>query len=409
MKRLPLIMLTILTVAMLTACGAPAHVTELESRIVALETQLSELETTIQMLQSQLEDREATITDLKAQVVELEGLLKDVSELEDQVTSLETQLTEKDTTIQGLRRQVAEKEVSITDLETQVTGKAEVISALEERVAELERQLEEATTPSELPPVVDPKPVLPEMTVHFIDVGQGDAILLDVGEIEVLIDGGGKSPGVVVYLREHVDGPLEVMVATHPHADHIGGLIAVLDAFEAEEIWLNGDPHTTKTFHEFMRQVDAEGASVSEAERGDWIEAGILTLLVLHPTKPLFDDINENSIVLRLSYGDIDFLFTGDAEGKAETSILDFVAELQAEIFKVGHHGSKTSSSAAFLDQVQPEVAIYMAGSGNRYGHPHAETISALEGIGAEIYGTDINGTILIITDGISYIVQTEK
>lgn len=250
---------------------------------------------------------------------------------------------------------------------------------------------------------------MPELTVHFIDVGQGDAILLDVGETEVLIDGGGKSPGVVIYLREYVDGPLEVMVATHPHADHIGGLIAVLDAFEVEEIWLNGDTSTSKTFQQFMSRVNAEGASVHEAGRGDSIEVDVLTFLVLHRVRPLFDDINNNSIVLRLSYGNIDFLFTGDAEMEAEASILAFGPELQSEILKVGHHGSKTSSSKAFLAEVQPEMAIHMAGTGNRYGHPHAETISALEGIGAEIYGTDMNGTILIITDGTIYAVQTEK
>ena len=258
-------------------------------------------------------------------------------------------------------------------------------------------------------PTSEPESDLLPLNVYFFDVGQGDAILIDHGTYEVLIDGGDKASGIVNYLGPYLDGSLEVVVATHPHADHIGGLIAVLDAFEVEEIWLNGDTSTTKTFQQFMSRVDAEGASVYEAERGDWIEVGVLTLLVLHPIKPLFDDINENSIVLRLSYGDIDFLFTGDAERKAETSILDFAAELQAEILKVGHHGSRTSSSAAFLAQVQPKVAIYMAGIGNRYGRPHEETISALEGIGAEIYGTDIYGTILIITDGISYVVQTKK
>jgi len=251
----------------------------------------------------------------------------------------------------------------------------------------------------------------PELTVHFIDVGQGDAILLNLGEIEVLIDGGGKSPGIVAYLKAHVDGPLEVMVATHPHADHIGGLIKVLDAFEVEKIWLNGDEHTTRIFKEFSDQVNAECASVRKAKRGDWITAGSLTLLVLHPANPLSTDLNENSVVLRLSYGNIDFLFTGDATKKAENSILIFTTEtqteIQTEILKVGHHGSSTSSSENFLARVQPKVAIYMAGSG--YKHPHDETIRRLDEIGAEIYGTDINGTILIITDGLSYRVQTQK
>ena len=166
-------------------------------------------------------------------------------------------------------------------------------------------------------------PTTDELEVHFIDVGQGDSILIDLGETEVLIDGGGKSPGVVTNLKNCVDGAIEVMVATHPHADHIGGLIAVLDAFEVEEIWLNGDTSTSKTYQEFMSRVSAEDASIHEALRGQSIDVDGLTFHILHPTEPLVGDINNNSIVLRLSYGDIDFLFTGDAEKEAEVSILE--------------------------------------------------------------------------------------
>lgn len=119
------------------------------------------------------------------------------------------------------------------------------------------------------------------LTVHFIDVGQGDSILLDCDDIEVLIDGGDKSPGVVSYIDDYVDGQLEVMVATHPHADHIGGLIAVLDAFEVGEIWLNGDTSTSQTYSQFMSAVNSEGAEVFTARRGDAIQAGNLTFNVL--------------------------------------------------------------------------------------------------------------------------------
>lgn len=191
---------------------------------------------------------------------------------------------------------------------------------------------------------------------------------MDLGDREILIDGGDKSPGVVSYLDDYIDEPLEVMVATHPHAEHIGGLIAVLDVFEVEEIWLNGDTSTSKTFNEFMSRVNAEGASVYEAERGDSIEVGVLTFLTLHPVRPLVDNTNNNSIVLRLSYGNIDFLFTGDAEKEAEASILKSGLTIQANVLKVGHHCSRTSSSPRFPDTVKPQVAIYMAGKGNRYG-----------------------------------------
>jgi len=254
-----------------------------------------------------------------------------------------------------------------------------------------------------------PSPAEGELKVHFIDVGQGDSILVDLGDTEILIDGGDRSPGVVWYLNNYVDGVLEVMVATHPHADHIGGLIAVLGAFEVGEIWLNGDTSTSKTHQDFMSRVNTEGASVYEAERGNSIEVGVLTFLVLHPVRPLVDDTNNNSVVLRLSYGNVDFLFTGDAEKEAELSIPGSGLNVQADVLKVGHHCSRTSSSSQFLAAVKPQVAIYMAGVGNRYGHPHEETLSALTQAGAEIYGTDNSGTIMITTDGEAFTTQTER
>lgn len=255
-------------------------------------------------------------------------------------------------------------------------------------------------TPTPTPTV---EPPLVELQVHFIDVGQGDAILVDLGETEVLIDGGGRSPGVTSYLENYVNGSLEVMIATHPHADHIGGLIQVLDDFNVEEIWLNGHTHTSNTYSEFMDKVNDEGAEVNEARRGDTIVVDGLMFDVLHPVEPLVSDINDNSIVLMLSYGDIDFLFTGDATTESENSMIADGVLAAIEILKVGHHGSRYSSSQAFLDIVQPEVAIYMAGAGNQYGHPHAETILALEDIGAEVYGTDVCGTIIVVTDGNEY------
>ncbi len=250
--------------------------------------------------------------------------------------------------------------------------------------------------------VVEPKPT-PEpetLTVHFIDVGQGDSILLDSGDIEVLIDGGDKSPVVVSYIDDYVDGPLEVMVATHHHTDHIGGLIAVLGAFEVDEIWLNGDTSTSKTFSQFISAVYSEGARVCVARKGDTIQAGNLTFNVLHPVN-LGGTTNNNSIVLLLSYEQVDFLFTGDAEQEAEASMLAEGIVPDVDVLKVGHHGSRTASSIQFLQMAKPECAIYMAG--HSYGHPHEETIINLCKVGAEIYGTDIHGTITIMTDGATY------
>ncbi len=259
-----------------------------------------------------------------------------------------------------------------------------------------------ATAPPEtatMPPTPTPAA---ELKIHFIDVGQGDSILVDLGETEILIDGGGKSPGVVAYLNDHVDGVLEVVIATHPHADHIGGLIAVLGAFEVWEIWHNNDISNSQTYAEFIAAVQAEGAELHIGRRGNEIDVGELTFTILNP-ETLAGTTNDNSIVLSLSYGEVDFLFTGDAGYEAESSMLTAGIVPDVEILKVGHHGSRTSSSPVFLASASPEVAIYMAAEGNSYGHPHEEIITALIQVGAEIYGTDVYGTIIVTTDGETY------
>ena len=254
-----------------------------------------------------------------------------------------------------------------------------------------------------------PTAVTGKLQVHFIDVGQGDSILIDLGTTEVLIDAGEKSPGVTDYLKKYVDGDLEVMVATHPHSDHIGGLLKVLDEFTVDNIWVNGDTATSKTYTDFMTKATGEGAQMHEARRGNTIVAGALTFKVLNPPATLFSDTNNNSIVLQLDYGNVDFLFTGDAGIAAEESMINAGVLSDINILKVGHHGSRSASSPAFLNIIKPEAAVYMAGIGNDYGHPHQETLTALANIGAKIYGTDVNGSITISTDGATYTIQTEK
>jgi beta-lactamase superfamily II metal-dependent hydrolase len=257
----------------------------------------------------------------------------------------------------------------------------------------------EVTEPSSTPLQT---PIKSDLKVHFIDVGQGDSILVDLNDIEVLIDGGDRSPGVVEYLKKYVNGPLEVMIATHPHADHIGGLIDVLAAFEVKEVWHNGENSTSKTYSDFISAVNAENTKVGAATRGDVIEADGLSFKVLNPVD-LSGTTNNNSIVLYLAYGEIDFLFEGDAEKEAEAAMLMEGIVPDVEILKVGHHGSRTASSMQFLQVAKPELAIYMAGKGNSYGHPHVETIAALTQVGAEIYGTDICGTVVVTSDGHEY------
>ena len=282
-----------------------------------------------------------------------------------------------------------------------------------------------------------------KLKVHFIKTTRlCDAIFIDLGESEILIDGGWPNSGVAEYITDYVDGSLEAMVATHPHPDHIGGLIDVLKTFEVNEIWVNGDdlklspevirsspmPETfskyVKLCEIFTSLANKEGASVHVARRGQTMDIDILSFSVLHPDSllpyspsqkigPIFLTMNNNSIVLRLRYGNVTFLFTGDASRKAEASILEAGLRLQADILKVGHHGSVWASSPQFLKSVMPKVAVYMA-SGRppkKYGipKPHPETIVALEEVGAKVYGADTHGTIMITTDGKTYTIDTEK
>jgi len=255
------------------------------------------------------------------------------------------------------------------------------------------------------------QPASAELKVHFIDVGQGDAILIDYGPAEVLIDGGDKGSGVWKYLKSYVDGDLEAIVATHTHADHIGGLIDVLAEYKVDEIWLNGDTSTSTTYQNFVNAVNIEGSAIYRATLGNVIKAGDLQLTVLNPPKQLFPDANNNSIVLRLDFGEVAFLFMGDAEAEAEEAILNqtVVPLGDIEILKVGHHASRTASTVAFLSVISPDLAIYMAGKGNVYGHPHMETLVNLYETGARIFGTDVHGTIMVSTDGKTYHFYVQK
>ena len=264
-------------------------------------------------------------------------------------------------------------------------------------------------TPPPTPTLTTTEGTLPQLQVHYIDVGQGDSILLDLGTTDVLIDGGDGHTDIVPYLQQYVHGDIEVMVATHSHSDHVGGLRAVLDAFKVDQVWTNGQGEDSLTYIDFAGKVNAENPDIEGARRGDTISAGSLTFKVLNPEASLPSDVNGNSIVLELDYGNVSFLFTGDAQKDSETSIIAAGEVHHVDILKVGHHGSRTSSSEEFLNVVKPEVAIYMAGLGNIYGHPHPETISALQSVGAQIYGTDTCGTITVTTDGSSYTVTTAK
>jgi competence protein ComEC len=240
------------------------------------------------------------------------------------------------------------------------------------------------------------------VTVHFIDVGQGDSIFIDTSNMNVLIDASYSSASSTVldYLDDLNITHIHLMIATHAHADHIGGLVGVLNsAITIDEVIINNQTHTSITYTNFITL--AQTHTITVAQRGQTI---ILTetpnLTVLNPTQPLeFGDLNDNSIVVKLQAGNTSFLFTGDAEEDAEQSMIDVGVNLQSDVLKVGHHGSHSFTTQAFLDLVSPSYAIISAGEGNTYGHPHNETIQKLLTKGATIYGTITSGTIIAQTD----------
>lgn len=268
-------------------------------------------------------------------------------------------------------------------------------------------------SPTSTPPLPTQTPVAPpgSVEVHFIDVGQGDAILILAPDGEaMLIDGGEAGSGVLRYLRSKGVQQLDLMVATHPHSDHIGGLEEVLQAIPVAEVVTNGQPHTTRTYERLLDAIDAAKAQYREVKRGDSLQLGSITLEVLHPTSTTGSNLNNQSVVLRMVHGKTVFLFTGDAEREAEASMsASSFRPVSATVLKVSHHGGRTASSPAFLELVKPEVAVYSAGEGNTYGHPHPEALAALTEVGAKVYGTDTHGTVTVTSDGTGYTVATSK
>lgn len=245
----------------------------------------------------------------------------------------------------------------------------------------------------------------------FFDVGDsGDGFLVSTWEGKhMLIDGGRRSSEIVASLQALNVSSIDILVATNPDADHIGGLISVLKDIPVAEVWLSGDINTTITFEDFLEAVEDSKATVHEARQGDLIQLGSLAVPVLNPVEPLFSDRNNNSVALRLEIGEVSFLFTGDMEDKAETRLVQSEVNLRSTILKLGHHGSRTSTTAPFLAAVQPEVAVYQAGANNRFGHPHPQVLEALAMAGVKVYGTAENGVITVITDGMTYRVETQR
>ncbi len=233
------------------------------------------------------------------------------------------------------------------------------------------------------------------LVIHFIDVGQGDAIFIDYGTFEMQIDAGDNSAGdtVVDYILPYVDGELDYLIATHMDADHIGGADEVLYAFDVANIIDSGETKkTTQTYERYLVAREAENAVYLEDDNMTIKVDNNLSFTIIE-TGDNFSDENDNSVVIEMTYYDTVILFTGDMESKAEAAFLADANDI--DILKVGHHGSRTSTSDALMDILDPEYAVISCGLNNSYGHPHEETLATLDKYNVTVFRTDLDGHIV--------------
>lgn len=244
------------------------------------------------------------------------------------------------------------------------------------------------------------------LNVYYFDVGQADAILLENAGHYMLIDAGNNADGekLVAYFKEMGITRFEVVVATHAHEDHIGGMDDILNNFEVGTFYMPDVVTTTKTFEDVISALENNNITLAVPKIGDMFIFGTAKFQVLYVGDE-DDDLNDTSIVVRGLFGETAFLFTGDASGKVEEELLD--KNIDSDVLKVGHHGSKYSSTTDFLNKVTPDYAIISAGEGNSYQHPHNVALERIKKSGAKIYRTDVDGTVVASSNGVEISIKT--
>lgn len=241
------------------------------------------------------------------------------------------------------------------------------------------------------------------LIVHYIDVGQGDSILIQVNSKNILIDSGPyeNRNNVVKYLKEQQIKTLDFVIATHPHEDHIGGMAAVINNFKVSSFYAPKVTTNTETFENMVSALKKHNLNITVAKPGLNLDLGNnTTCQFIAPIKNYYTDLNNYSAVLRLTYKDNSFLFMGDAQKLSEEQILNKGFNVSCDVLKVGHHGSSTSTSEVFLSKASPKIAIISCGKNNVYGHPHSETLEKLKSKKITVYRTDKDGTVIISSDG---------
>lgn len=243
------------------------------------------------------------------------------------------------------------------------------------------------------------------LEVHYIDVGQGDSILIKVPDGNtLLIDAGSNSAAerVTGYLENLGIKRVDYAIGTHPHEDHIGGMDVVIKSFDIGEVYLPKVGHTSKTYEDLLLAIKDKGLKVTEAKGGVQLDLGEkVSGVFVAPNSTNYESMNNYSAVLKITYGETKFIFTGDAELKSEEEmLLQSRTPLNADVLKVGHHGSVTSTGQQFLDAVSPKIAVISVGENNDYGHPHQEIIERLEKNNVQVFRTDMQGTIIAVSNG---------
>ncbi len=242
---------------------------------------------------------------------------------------------------------------------------------------------------------------LQNLKVHFLDVGQADSIFIELPNNEtMLIDAGNSVDGndIIKYIKDKGYSTVNYLIATHPHADHIGGMNTVVEGLDIKSVYMPRATHTTKTYEDLLTTIQTKGLKIKTAKAGvSIINANELAIDIVAPNNDKYEDLNDYSAVIKLKYKENSFLFTGDAESKSESQI---TANIDVDVLKVGHHGSNTSTSNNFLTKTSPKYAVVSVGIGNKYGHPASDTLDKLNKSGIQIFRTDEVGTIIFTSDG---------
>lgn len=239
------------------------------------------------------------------------------------------------------------------------------------------------------------------LLIHYIDVGQGDAILVQSGSKSLLIDSGPDNKKSVNYLKSQGVNNLDYVVATHPHDDHIGSMDKIINNFNVFSLYAPKVTNNTESYKDMINALNSKDHKIISARPGIKIDLGNnIICSIISPINNYYKELNNYSVVIKISYNNTSFLFMGDAETYNEEEMAKEGYNLKADVLKIGHHGSKSSTSDAFLSEVQPKIAIISSGKDNEYGHPDNKTLNKLKEKNISIYRTDIDGSITLESDG---------